>query len=328
MRRTKRIVVLAGWTVALGILAAAPRARGEEKPSDEKPTAGRARAAPPNAPLRAAHAPHDYAHDRPLLDALAHGFASVEADIFLVDGALLVGHGRLELRPERTLDALYLAPLHERVGRNGGSVWPRADAAPGPVAGAAPAGGQEQRGDVAKSAAIDASEFVLLIDIKADGEATYRALDELLARHAEMLTEVRDGKLIRRAVRIVISGERPVETITAQTVRFAGIDGRLTDIDSSAPSHLMPMVSDHWGRNFSWRGREAMPAAERERLREIVASAHAKGRVVRFWATPELPAFWTELAGARVDLINTDDLSGLARFLRARAAPTEKTAQD
>ena len=42
--------------------------------------------------LPAAHAHNDYLHKRPLLDALAQGFCSVEADIFLVDGALLVAH--------------------------------------------------------------------------------------------------------------------------------------------------------------------------------------------------------------------------------------------
>ncbi|MEU9588105.1 hypothetical protein AB0D70_32420, partial [Streptomyces werraensis] len=37
-------------------------------------------------PLPRAHAHNDYEHDRPLLDALDHGFTSVEADIYLVDG--------------------------------------------------------------------------------------------------------------------------------------------------------------------------------------------------------------------------------------------------
>ncbi|MEC4021166.1 hypothetical protein QMK28_34095, partial [Streptomyces sp. H27-D2] len=35
------------------------------------------------APLRRAHAHNDFVHPRPLLDALSHGFASVEADIWL-----------------------------------------------------------------------------------------------------------------------------------------------------------------------------------------------------------------------------------------------------
>lgn len=37
-------------------------------------------------PLERAHAHNDYEHDRPLLDALDHGFTSVEADVWLVDG--------------------------------------------------------------------------------------------------------------------------------------------------------------------------------------------------------------------------------------------------
>ncbi len=45
-------------------------------------------------PLARAHAHNDYRHHRPLLDALAHGFTSVEADVFLVDDQLLVAHGR------------------------------------------------------------------------------------------------------------------------------------------------------------------------------------------------------------------------------------------
>ena len=36
-------------------------------------------------PLPRAHAHNDYEHPRPLLDALSHGFCSVEADVHLVD---------------------------------------------------------------------------------------------------------------------------------------------------------------------------------------------------------------------------------------------------
>ena len=62
-------------------------------------------------PLPRAHAHNDYQHTRPLLDALNQGFCSVEADIYLVEGQLLVGHDRDELSTERTLQSLYLEPL-------------------------------------------------------------------------------------------------------------------------------------------------------------------------------------------------------------------------
>ena len=46
-------------------------------------------------PLANAHSHNDYEHDRPLLDALDHGFKSIEADIFLFEGQLLVTHDAL-----------------------------------------------------------------------------------------------------------------------------------------------------------------------------------------------------------------------------------------
>src|SRR5262249_28110050 len=70
-------------------------------------------------PLRHAHAHNDYEHKRPLFDALECRFCSVEADVWLVDGKLLVAHDRNQVKPERTLQSLYLDPLRERARRNG-----------------------------------------------------------------------------------------------------------------------------------------------------------------------------------------------------------------
>ena len=63
------------------------------------------------------------------------------------------------------------------------------------------------------------------------------------------------------------------------------------------------------------------PAAERVKLRELVKRCHDAGQRLRFWATPDQPgaardALWRELVAADVDQINTDDLAGLAAFLR------------
>jgi hypothetical protein len=241
-------------------------------------------------PLARAHAHNDYHHERPLLDALSHGFCSVEADVFLVDGALLVGHTRSELSADRTLESLYLDPLFERVQKNDGRIFP---------------GG---------------SEFTLLVDVKTDGEATYLVLDEILAAYSEMLTSVMDGRVQEKAVTVVISGNRAWGVIEADSTRYAGVDGRLSDLSSDRPEHLMPLISDHWGRVSKWSGVGPMPDGERAKLRQILHDAHAAGRRVRFWATadkpsPERTAVWAELLSAGVDSIGTDDLAGLKTFL-------------
>src|SRR3954469_7012674 len=66
-------------------------------------------------PLEHAHAHNDYEHARPLAEALEHGFTSVEADIWLVDGQLLVAHDRDKVDTARTLESLYLAPLRKSI---------------------------------------------------------------------------------------------------------------------------------------------------------------------------------------------------------------------
>lgn len=237
-------------------------------------------------PLKQAHAHNDYLHAHPLLDALDHGFTSVEADIFLVDGKLLVAHTERGLRPERTLEALYLDPLRERAKANGGQIY---------------SGG---------------NGFHLLIDLKSAGVPTYQALAKVLAQYADIVSVVRDGKLEPKAVSVTISGDRPRELMMSESVRYAGYDGRTSDLDSDVSADFMPLVSDSWGSQFKWRGQGPLSDAERAKLRELVGKAHAHGRKIRFWAAPDRGDAWRELQAAGVDLINTDDLDGLERFLR------------
>lgn len=245
-------------------------------------------------PLEQAHAHNDYEHDRPLLDALGHGFTSVEADVWLVAGKLLVAHDEDEVDPERTLRALYLEPLRERAAQNGGSIYPDSDV-----------------------------PLTLLIDIKSEAEATYSALDAVLQAYPELLTRFQDGEQQTGAVTAVVSGNRPRALMEAQTVRFAGYDGRMEDLGTDAPPSLIPLISDNWTDLFDWTGAGAMPEAERTELGRIVETAHAQGQAVRFWATPdeagpERTALWQVLRDAGVDHINTDDLAGLETFLRAQ----------
>jgi hypothetical protein len=232
----------------------------------------------PVVPLHHAHAHNDYEHAHPLFDALAQGFGSVEADIFLTGGQLLVGHSSADLKKERTLEKLYLEPLRKRAKENGGHIYP------------------------------GVTPFFLLIDVKTSAKPTYLALHEVLTRYADILTANHDRKIEARAVTVVVSGNRSIDLMTSQKLRYAGIDGRSSDLESQAPADLVPWISDRWGNKFRWQGNGPMPAEERKRLDEFVRKAHAHGRLVRFWATPERVEVWKELRSAGVDLLNTDQL--------------------
>ncbi len=254
---------------------------------------GRALAAdaPAVTPLLNAHAHNDYEHEHPLFDALDQGFASVEADVYPVDGELLVGHNRRDLKPERTLESLYLAPLAERAEKNGGHVFPQV------------------------------TRFFLLIDFKADPPETYRLLQQLLDKHASLFTSIENDHVHPAAITVVLTGNRPKLDPNDKSLRYVGLDGRISELENGTPAHFMPMVSDSWRPQFHWDGSGEMPSTERAKLVEIVAKAHAAGRVVRFWATPENENLWRELRADGVDLLNTDQLARLAKFLNASSAP-------
>lgn len=249
-----------------------------------------------------AHSHNDYQHARPLLDALDHGFRSVEADLFLVDGELRVGHDRQELKAGRTLQALYLDPLRQRL----------TDAPPAPPQ----------------------APFLLWIDVKADGEKVYDELRRVLPRYGAMLSSVENGQLHPRAVTIVLSGAmaggRSAQMLQAKSdaARYAFVDGRLADLETPLsgpippPASLLVFFSDSYRVHFGWNGTGPMPLEERSKLRDMVAKAHARGLRFRLWATPDTPQAWGELLDAGVDLINTDDLTGLRRFLLKRTGET------
>ncbi|GHB27860.1 hypothetical protein GCM10010377_17430 [Streptomyces viridiviolaceus] len=248
-------------------------------------------------PLWRAHAHNDYEHPRPLLDALDHRFGSVEADIYLVGDQLLVAHDPEDLDPARTLESLYLDPLAARVRAGHGRVY-RGDRRP----------------------------LQLLVDIKTEGASTYLELDRRLRRYKHLFTAYAHGRVFPGPVTAVISGDRAARApMEAQATRRAFYDGRLTDLGTSAPASFVPLISDNWTLNFTWRGVGAFPEAERRKLRDIVGAAHGRGQRVRFWATPDVAgpdrdAVWSELLAAGVDHLNTDDLAGLEAFLDAHHA--------
>ncbi|HPI73065.1 MAG TPA: phosphatidylinositol-specific phospholipase C/glycerophosphodiester phosphodiesterase family protein [bacterium] len=235
------------------------------------------------------HAHNDYEQKRPLLDALEHGFTSIEADIHVLDGQLYVAHDKEDIDSSRTLTSLYLDPLRVFLQKNKGD-WDKG------------------------------TPCFLFIDIKSDADSTWLLLEPLLQRYKSMLCEFAGNGGKRRPVTVVVSGNRPVERMKELSRRYAALDGRMEDLDTNESRLLIPLVSGKWGDFFTWQGRGPMPAEEHARLLDLVRKAHQSGRRIRFWATDvaaseDQAALWSVLYQAGVDLINTDKLEALRSFL-------------
>lgn len=249
----------------------------------------------PPTPLPQAHSHNDYEQKRPLFDALENGFCHIEADVHLVDGKLLVAHDRSQVQPGKTLQAMYLDPLRERVRKNGGRVY------------------------------LGGPPVTLLIDVKSEAEPTYAVLVAVLQDYREMLTSFQKTRTETRGITVVTSGNRARQIMAAETNRLAAYDGRLEDLDAADSKDFIPWISTDWSSVSRWRGLGEFPDDDRRKLREIVTKAHAHGRKVRFWGTPDKPAVWRELLAAGVDILIADNLPALKDFLLAnqKASPAK-----
>lgn len=236
--------------------------------------------------LNRAHAHNDYAHTHPLFDALDQGFCSVEADIFLRDGQLLVAHESKQTATEKTLQALYLDPLRAQVQKHHGRVYPN-----GP-------------------------QFALLIDLKQNWQTIYPTLHDVLTNYADILTTFQNNTPHTNAILVIISGSRDPKMFEGETTRYATIDGELSYLGQHLSPTVVPWISVNWKTQFTWNGHGQMPEAESLKLRDLVTRAHAEHFCLRFWGAPDNPTCWKTLLAASVDLINTDDLPGLQNFFQ------------
>ena len=234
------------------------------------------------APIPVAHAHNDYLHKRPLVDALAQGFTSVEIDVYLRRGdQLRVAHlptGAWFCR--RQIERLYLAPLLYILAHNKGRIYPE-------------------------------RPLLVYVDIKNKSEPAYQALRDKLKPLRPYLTHYENGHVTPGPVSVVLTGYAPDDLVLAQSERWCALDGGLGDLDNPKRSvYTTPVVSAKWQSHFNWNGKGEMPKSEREKLRRYARKAADKDMTLRFYHTPERPALWRALVAAGVGLVSTDDLEG------------------
>ena len=215
------------------------------------------RAFTPMEPLPSTQAHNDYDQCRPLYGALDSGFSSIEADVWLVDGRLLVGHDRKDTRTGKTLERLYLSPLERRTRRNAGSVY------------------YGWKG----SRALDRRQVGGLGHLCRPRRAAASP-----PPHDDFLHRRQNDHAGRHRNRQRQPGPWRHDS---PAVRYAGFEGRLGDLNTAVSTSFMPSVAADWREIFTWDGEAVMPAAEELRLRRLVTKAHAHGCKVRFWGTPD-----------------------------------------
>lgn len=234
-----------------------------------------------------AYAHNDYWHKRPLFDALKNGFTYVEADVFLRDDQLIVAHTMPLFGKKRSLEQLYLKPLLEYTSTETNE---------------------------------EKYPITLVIDIKSGACKTYTALLQLLENYRSMLSSYENGTFYQRSVTVVITGHKPLNLIDNNGDRLVFADEDLRKTGKEPFQNLYTLASCKYSHIIKWKGKGSMPAEDRQQLKDYVAQAHANGRKVRLWASPENKAVWAALLQCNVDLINTNKLEKLKNFLTSQQA--------
>jgi alkaline phosphatase len=226
-----------------------------------------------------AHSHNDYEQAFPFHAAWRQGFGSIETDIFLDKGELIVAHDKKQIERRWTLDSLYLQPLQQCINRNKGYVY-----------------------------ADTTLQLQLMIDIKSEAIPTLNKLVEQL-QALPLLTTT-------SSLKIVISGNRPDSKLFASFPSWILFDGELQKEYSPAALEHIVMLSDNFARYSNWNGKGRLPEKELRVIQELVSKVHKLGKKIRFWNAPDILNSWYSFIDLGVDYINTDDITGISSFFK------------
>jgi len=229
-----------------------------------------------------AHSHNDYEQKRPFYMAYNAHFGSIEADIWVLDQQLLVAHNKSDLTSAKSLDSLYIQPIVKLFRTNGGKAWTD-----------------------------HPSTYQLMIDLKTAAEPTLSVLVEKLSHYPDVF----DPKVNRNSVRIVITGNRPVPSEFSKYPLFIFFDGNINRKYTNSELKRIALYSENLAQFTTWKGLDAIPEKEEQRLKQIIDSVHGLDKKIRFWNAPDTPSAWNTLMKLKVDYLNTDHIGELAAYL-------------
>lgn len=236
------------------------------------------------------HSHNDYTRNKPLYDALSYGFTSIEVDVFLHEGRMVVTHDDKQLNEKPTIQELYLDPLRAIIEKNGGS----------------------------RVFEGDDTQLVLMVDLKSDKVETYHALRNIFSNYLEIMEWYKNSEKIHGPIKVLLTGGPPIELIEKAQERYFTVDGAVDQWSMDYATDLMPRASTNYRSYFKWYGKGKMSDDEVLKLRELIQKAHQANRKVRFWGCPNKVDVWEKLLDEGADWINVDDLKGFNEFYRKR----------
>ena len=239
-------------------------------------------------PLKNAFAHNDEQFNYPLLDSLKLGFNYVEADIHLIQNEIYVSHRKpFFSNHNNTLTKLYLEPLFYLFQKNNFALF------------------QNQK-----------DTFNLVLDIKTDADKTYHVLKKQIKPFLSMLSTLENRIEKKKPVKIILSGNRPVNSVVSEKKKQLFLDGRIHDLEKNYSPNLMPIISEKYSNIFGYSFFSKIPSEKKiTNFRKIANEIHTQNKLFRLWSIPENEHVWTMLLKNGLDIISTDRINKLSSFL-------------
>ena len=217
------------------------------------------------------HSHNDYNRTAPFWEAYSQHCRSIEADVFLHEGTLLVGHEIEDLKPENSLLRMYVDPIVRTFRANGGRMWKDSE-----------------------------DRLMLLVELKSATEPT---LTEVIG----LLEEFPDVFCSPEGVQVAITGNVPSKEHFRDYPAWVGFDGDIRDIYTPAQLERVALVSNSF-RMFAkkWNGKGRMIDSELDAVKAAIEKVHSWGKPIRFWEAPEGTTAYFTFWKMGVDIINTD----------------------
>ncbi|KAF3930711.1 hypothetical protein ABW19_dt0209009 [Dactylella cylindrospora] len=247
------------------------------------------------------------------LVTLEVGAISVEADVWVRNGDLLVGHDHVALTINRTFRSLYVNPILDTLRKQNP---------------------QTAFANNTRCGVFDTECFQTLylwVDLKTGAKETWPLVDAQLGalREGNWLTKWDGDQIIPGPVTVIATGSASHEVLIAgKKTRDYFIDAPLNAIGThSEPMHpdgVTPLYNSSTSIFASASLSEAVGfiwAEMSEKQKEVAAqkikNANERGIEARFWETPGWPVkrrrgVWRVLVDSGVGLLNADDLEDAA----------------
>jgi alkaline phosphatase len=232
---------------------------------------------------RNAHAHNDYEHPIPFLTAYYRNFGSIEADVYVRNGQLLVAHEEKNIVADRSLEALYLQPLKTIIKKNGGTAYKNSP-----------------------------DTLQLLIDFKTTGVPTIKSLINILDKYPEISKNP--------TVQVVISGEEPAPALWSSYPTYIHFDGKRSLKYTAAQATRIPMYSEDIKAFTNWNGKGIIVKEEKVHIQQWIDSVHHTGKKMRIWGAADNVNTWKTQMNMGADYIGTDKLEILSDFLSNRSS--------